>query len=95
MSSAGTSFDDIGLKDLENLVHVFSVLDVQVDGLGEIQGENTHDGLGIYDITSGDEIEIVVELGDVIDERLDLIDGVEGNRNSFHNHYPFLLCKNG
>ena len=87
-------FDDVGLEDFEDLVHIVCGVDVQADGSGEIQRENAHDGLGIYDITSGDEIEIVVELGDVIDERLDLIDGVEGDRNSFHNQYPFL-CENG
>ena len=87
-------FDDVGLEDFEDLVQIVCGVDVQVDGSGEIQRENSHDGLGINDIASGDEIKILIKLCEVIDKRFDFVDRIEGDRNSFHNQYPFL-CENG
>ena len=87
-------FDDVGLEDFEDLVHIVCGVDVQADGSGEIQRENSHDGLGINDVASGDEIKILIKFCEVVDKRFDLVDGVEGDRNSFHNQYPFL-CENG
>ena len=87
-------FDDVGLEDFEDLVHIVCGVDVQADGSGEIQRENSHDGLGINDVASGDEIKILIKFCEVVYKRFDLVDGVEGDRNSFHNQYPFL-CENG
>ena len=87
-------FDDVGLENFEDLVQIVCGVDVQADGSGEIQRENSHDGLGINDVAPGDEIKILIKFCEVIDKRFDLVDGVEGDRNSFHNQYPFL-CENG
>ena len=35
-------------------------MDIQVDGLGQIQAENTHDRLGVDHISAGYEIKITV-----------------------------------
>ena len=98
-SSAGKEpprilFDDVGIEDFEDLVQIVCGVDVQADGSGQIQRENSHDGLGVNDVASGDEIKILIKLCEVIDKRFDLVDRVEGDRNSFHNQYPFL-CENG
>ena len=87
-------FDDVGLEDFEDLVQIVCGVDVQVDGSGEIQREDAHNGLGIDNVASGDEIKILIKFCEVVDKRFDLVDGVEGDRNSFHNQYPFL-CENG
>ena len=51
-------------------------LDVEVDRLGKIQAEDTHDGLCVDDVSSGYKIEIIVELGDVIYKRLYFVDRI-------------------
>ena len=43
-------------------------MDVEVDRLGKIQAEDTHDGFCIDDISAGDQIEIIVKFGNVIYE---------------------------
>ena len=52
-------------------------MDVQVDGLGQIQAEDAHDGFGIDDITAGNQIKIAVEAVDLIDKLLDFVDRIE------------------
>ena len=51
-------------------------MNVQIDRLGKIQAEDTHDGLCIDDVSSGYEVEIIVELGDVIYKRLYFVDRI-------------------
>ena len=51
-------------------------MDVEVDRLGKIQAEDTHDGFCIDDVSAGNKIEISIKLGKVIYKRLHFIDGV-------------------
>ena len=73
------------------MVDILLVVDSERNRLVQIKGENSHDGLGIDDITSGDEIEIRVEFGYVIYEILDFVNGIQTNGNSFHTGITPLL----
>jgi hypothetical protein len=52
-------------------------VDVQVDRLGQIQGEDAHDGLGIDDISAGHKIKIVIKLCDIVDKGLYLVNRIQ------------------
>ena len=52
-------------------------VNVQIDGLGKIKAEDSHDGFGIDYIASRNQIEITVESADFIDESLYFVDGIE------------------
>ena len=49
-------------------------MDVEVDGLGKIEAEDTHDGLSVDYVSAGNKIEVILELGNVIYEALYLVD---------------------
>jgi len=59
-------------------------MDGQVDGLGKIQAENAHDGLCIDNITSGSQIEIVVEPVYQVYKIFDTRNGVETDGEFLH-----------
>ena len=75
------------------MVHVFGSMNIEIDRTGQIQREDTHDRFCVNDITSGDEIEIIIKLGEVIYKRFDLVDRIQRNRYCFHN--TFLLFLSG
>ena len=58
--------DNIRSEYLQDIFHILFCMNVQIDRLGKIQAEDTHDGLCVDDVSSGYKIEIIVELGDVI-----------------------------
>ena len=75
-------FYDIGSKGVQHFFELFVLcMDIQVDRLGQIQTENTHDGFCVNDITAGDEIEIKIETVNIIYKSLDFIDGIQRNFN--------------
>ena len=43
-------------------------VDLQRDGLGEVQAEDAHDGFGIDNIAAGDQIEVGVKFGQSVNE---------------------------
>ena len=51
-------------------------MDVEVDRLGKIQAEDTHDGFCIDHIAAGHQIKITVELGDVVYKAFYFINGI-------------------
>ena len=51
-------------------------MDVQVDRLGQVKAEDTHNGFCVDNVSSGNKIEVIVELCNIIYERFYLIDGV-------------------
>ena len=61
------------LKNLEYILSSALGVDIEIDGLGKIKAEDTHDGLCINYVSSGYKVEIIVELGDVIYKTLYLI----------------------
>ena len=60
---AGLFADDVGLQDLKDLIQSGISMDVQVDGFGKIEAEDTHDGFCIDDVSAGYQIEVNIELG--------------------------------
>ena len=44
-------------------------MDIQVDRLGKVQTENTHNRFCVDYVSSGYQIEIKIEFGNVVDER--------------------------
>ena len=71
-------FYDIGSKGVQHFFELFVLcMDIQVDRLGQIQTENTHDGFCVNDITAGDEIEIKIETVNIIYKSLDFIDLIQ------------------
>jgi hypothetical protein len=68
-------------------------MDLHFDGLGKIQAENAHDGLGVDGISAGDQIHVKIILGDDIHEELDIVDGVQNDVGCFHDNYllKFLI----
>ena len=77
-------FDDIRVENLQDLIKVFSSVNVQIDRTGKIQREDTHDRLCVDNITSGDEIKIIIKFSEVIHKRFDLVDGIQRDRYCFH-----------
>ena len=54
----------------------FAGVDRKLDGLGKVKAEDSHNGFGIDDVSSGYQVKIIVKLGDLVDERFYFIDGV-------------------
>ena len=55
--------DDVGLERVKDLVSVGLGMNVQIDGLGKVKGENSHDRLSVDNVPSGYQIEIGIILG--------------------------------
>ena len=83
--------NQIRLQNRHNLINVVFGMNVQVNRLGQIQREDAHDGLCIDDISSGHQIEIIIELGNVVYKGLHLVNGIQRNLNSFQKMTPFIL----
>lgn len=62
------------LKNIENIISAAFGVDVEVDGLGKIKAEDTHNGLSVDYVSSGYKVEIILELGNVVNEALYLVD---------------------
>ena len=59
-----------------HFVSAFLGVDVELDGLAQIEREDSHDGLGIDHVAAGYQVKIIVKTGNIINERLDFIDRV-------------------
>ena len=51
-------------------------MDVEVDRLGKIQAEDTHDGLGVDNVSAGYQIEIIIKLGNIIYKGFYFVNGI-------------------
>ena len=60
-------------------------MDVEVDRLGKIQAEDTHDGFCIDHISSGYQIKIAVEFTDFVHKCLHFINGLQVPLSFFHD----------
>ena len=69
-------FDDVSIKCSKNVINIAVGVDVQVDRFGKIKAENTHDWFGIYNISSGYSIEIIIIFCDSVNEWFDFVDWV-------------------
>ena len=54
----------------------FACVDGEINGLGQVKAEDSHHGFGVNYISSGYQVKIIVEFGDIIDKRFYFIDGV-------------------
>ena len=70
------SVDDVWRKCRKNAVYVIFCMDVQIDRLGQIQAEDTHNRFCVDDISAGNQIKINIELSLIIYERFNLINGI-------------------
>ena len=76
--------DDIRFQNLQDMVNILFRMNIQVNGLGKIQRENTHDRLCIDHITAGNKIEVRIEFCKVVDKGFNLIDRIKRNLNCCH-----------
>ena|SRR5699024_10388379 len=72
------------LEELRRLVRV----GFQLNGLGQIQTENTHNGFGVDGVASGNQIHIKVIFANNVYKALDIIDGVQHNVAGSHWYRP-------
>ena len=61
-------------------------MDVQVDRFGKVEAEDSHDGFCVDYVSSGYQIEIKIEFGNVVDERFYFVDRIK------RNLYCFYVC---
>ena len=80
--------NNVRLQYGENGVKIIAVgVDIQINGLGEIQTEDTHDGLCINDIAAGNKVEIKRETVDCIYKSFYFVDRIQRNSYSFHIYF--------
>ena len=65
-------------------------MNIQVDGLGKIQAENTHNGLSIDNVPAGYQIEIIIKLSNIIYKGFYFVDGILRNVYCFHIYVTSL-----
>ena len=58
--------DHIRLQNFQYFIHAIFRMDIQINGLGEIQAEDSHNGFGIDHIPAGHQIKIVVKFCDIV-----------------------------
>ena len=68
--------DDVRLQCGEDSVHFFLGVDIQIDGFGQVETEDSHDGFGVDDIASGDQIEVGIESCNIVYKGFYFFDGV-------------------
>ena len=74
----GILFDDIGLHHSQDLLQIITVgMDIKIDRFGQVEREDTHDGLGVDNVTAGDQIEILIKTIDINDKMLNLVDRIQ------------------
>ena len=59
-------------------------MDVQVDRFGKVEAEDSHDGFCVDYVSSGYQIEIKIEFGNVVDERFYFVDRILRILYGFH-----------
>ncbi len=77
--------DHVGLQNIKNLIQVLFCMNAEIDRLRKIQAEDTHDRLGIDNVSSGYQVEVIIKFGDIIYKSLDLVDGIKRNLYCLHS----------
>ena len=67
---------DVGFQYLHDLIDVLIVMDVQVNILGKVKAENSHDGLCIDHVSSGYQIKLGVESCHIVYKCLYLVNRI-------------------
>ena len=65
---------DVWSESLKNLIDVVIIMDVQIDSLGKIQTEDSHNRLCVNHISSGYQIKISIEVCYIVYKCLNLVD---------------------
>ena len=76
LHSTGRFLDRLRLLERKDLFGISAIVDIQIDRLGKIQAEDTHDGFCVDDVSAGNKVEIGIKLCKVVYKRLHFIDGV-------------------
>ena len=58
-------------------------MDLHLNGLGEIQAENAHDGFSVYSIPAGNQVNVKLIMADSVDKLLDIVDCAPLNTGEF------------
>ena len=69
-------FDDVSIKCSKNVINIAVSVDVQVDRFGKVEAEDSHDGFCVDYVSSGYQIKIKIEFGNVVDERFYFVDRI-------------------
>ena len=73
------------------LIGVFRV-DGKLDGRKKVQTEDTHNGLSVYYVTAGGEVDLSVKSGNCVYKIANVGNGSQSDIHSFHNNYSFHKC---
>jgi hypothetical protein len=68
---------DVRLQYFKDFFCAVIAVNVQIDRLGKIKAEDSHDRLCIDYVSTGYEIEITVVLGNVVNKTLYLVNGIQ------------------
>ena len=82
------SLNDILLDSVEEICAVIAV-DIQGQLLGEVEAEDTHDGLSVDGVSAGYDINVILAAGNDSYEILDVVDGVNVDFYCSHNNASF------
>ena len=66
----------VGLQNIENFVSAILCMDIQINRLGKVQAEDTHDRLCINNVSAGYQVEVIIKFGDIVYKGLNLINGI-------------------
>lgn len=80
---------------IDRFKELFGVIAVnaELDGLGEVEGHNAQQRLGVDDITAGDHIDSALEIGGGVDKFTDFTNSVQLYFADSHNNIlPFNRC---
>ena len=84
--------DDEGLELFDQIVAMIGI-NFQGDRLGQIQAEDTQDGLTINNVTADAQVQIVGVLVGDVDKVLDILCKAKLDIYSFHDYNPLLLMR--
>ena len=68
--------DNVGGEGIKDLIDARLSVNVQIDRLGKVKAEDTHNGLGVNDISAGYQVEVNLIFGQVIYEGFYFINGI-------------------
>ena len=84
--------DDKGLKLSAELFCALFLVVRELDGLTEVKAENTEDGLSVYLVLAGLEVNVAVEADKNVNEFINIIDFSELNVECHGDFLSLLNC---
>ena len=65
---------NVGLQNRQHFFCAVLGVDIQIDGLGEIQAEDTHDGLCVDHISAGNQVKVTIKFGNIVYKGFHFVD---------------------